>query len=213
MPPSSTASWPPGAQAPAPLQLPRHRYRRGPRPDQGGRRRARRGQPGQPGLERSLPAPARRSRHRHPGRAAGWPAAAVRATAGAARARPAGPPGPDRAPRQRPGRRGKAVPRRPRRPARSGRHRVRRADLARRQADQAGARGRTPARRRAAPRPVHPHGTIVQQPGARARGPAGQAYRPDRGAGRLAPAPGQDASPAPGQATALPTGPARSSGR
>ena len=56
-----------------------------------------------------------------------------------------------------------------------------RADLAGRQADQAGARGRPADGRRAAPHPLLPRGRRVQRAGPRARGPAGQPPRRDRG--------------------------------
>ena len=61
--------------------------------------------------------------------------------------------------------------------------RCRGADLAWRQADQAGARGWPAPRRFAAPRPLHPRRRRVQRIGPGARGPAGQAPRPDGGAG------------------------------
>ena len=59
--------------------------------------------------------------------------------------------------------------------------RHRRADLARRQADQAGPRGRPAPRRAAAPRPLHPRRRRVQRPGPEQL--RGQASRPDGGAG------------------------------
>ena len=130
--------------------------------------------------------PRERARHRHPGGPAGRGAAGGHAARRAARARPADLVRPDRAPRRRPGRRDAAVHRGPGRPARGRRRRRRRADLARRQADQAGARGRPAARRVAAPRPLHPRRRHVQRPGPGAGGPAGQAPRPDGGAGRRA---------------------------
>ena len=88
---------------------------------------------------------------------------------------------PHRAPRRRPGWSHAAVPGRPGRAARGGRGGRRRADLARRQADQADARGRPAARRVAAPCPLHPGRRGVHRSGPRARGPAGQAPRPDGG--------------------------------
>ena len=57
-------------------------------------------QPGQPGLEGGIPAPAQRSWHRHPGRPAGRCAATVLAAPPAPRAGPGGPPRPDRTSRQ-----------------------------------------------------------------------------------------------------------------
>ena len=59
--------------------------------------------------------------------------------------------------------------------------RCRRDDLARRQADQAGTRGRPAPGRIAAPRPFHPRRRRVQRAGPGARGPAGQAPRRDSG--------------------------------
>ena len=141
---------------PAPLQLPRQRYPRHRGQGPGARHRAGRHQPGQPELAGSVPAPQERPRHRHPGRPASRGAAGGHAARRAARARHTGLVRPDRAPCRRPGRRDAAVHRGPGRPARSRRGRRRRADLARRQADPAGARGRPAPRRAAAPPPLHP---------------------------------------------------------